>query len=363
MPQCRTISSKRLALMILPLFLISGGVAFSEEATVEYDCHGNAVEACYLFVSGPIEQETVVEVNRLLDSGIESFQVLFNSDGGDLNAGIALGRLIRERNYQTRIGVYQEFAVPTPGECLSACAYAFLGGTQRIIQEGSRIGFHQFLLGRNANFEGASGLVLGQRLSAGVITYMVEMGVDARLFAVASETVFSEMYFPEREARVEYDIETPIGFGQFYMEPYGSGVVAASRRLGPTHGYDRVDQLTVYCRNGLGQALLTVTGEGASAPSPDDVGYGVIVSEVANPTFDQWRGVRDNQVSIRVWTSAIGAHIEISFDPRNVPITDGSHWFSAYLAASRAAGGYHVASVQLNDMDRHMLRTALRLCI
>ena len=60
--------------------------------------------------------------------------VTFNSDGGNLVAGIQIGETIRMKNFGTW--------VPANKTCASACALAWLGGARRYMGSGSRIGFH-----------------------------------------------------------------------------------------------------------------------------------------------------------------------------------------------------------------------------
>jgi hypothetical protein len=128
------------------------------------------------------------------------------------------------------------FRTGNGAECLSACAYAFLGGTTRMVPEGNRIGFHQFALAGGARLPPGmvEGLLSESNEAAGaLVSYIVEMDVDARLFALASERVGGDMFFPRPEELVEYDVVTPKGFDHFRLEPYGAGVVAVSARLEP----------------------------------------------------------------------------------------------------------------------------------
>jgi hypothetical protein len=60
--------------------------------------------------------------------------VVLSSPGGNLIAGIEIGKLIRMRNFTTMVA--------GGDECSSACALAWLGGTKRLMFEGSLIGFH-----------------------------------------------------------------------------------------------------------------------------------------------------------------------------------------------------------------------------
>ena len=60
--------------------------------------------------------------------------VAFDSDGGNLLAGIAIGKTIRLKSLAT--------AVLDEQRCLSACAIAWLGGTPRFMGRTAHVGFH-----------------------------------------------------------------------------------------------------------------------------------------------------------------------------------------------------------------------------
>jgi hypothetical protein len=60
--------------------------------------------------------------------------VAFDSDGGNLLAGIAIGKTIRVKSLAT--------AVLDEQRCLSACAIAWLGGLPRLMGRTARVGFH-----------------------------------------------------------------------------------------------------------------------------------------------------------------------------------------------------------------------------
>jgi hypothetical protein len=60
--------------------------------------------------------------------------VLFRSDGGNLHAGIELGRAIRLKGFK--------ILVPDDVRCASACALAWLGGQTRFMSDRALVGFH-----------------------------------------------------------------------------------------------------------------------------------------------------------------------------------------------------------------------------
>ena len=65
---------------------------------------------------------------------IEKAVVVLNSHGGNLVAGIEIGKAIRLKEYST--------IVSKSGVCASSCALAWLGGIQRFMEPGAQVGFH-----------------------------------------------------------------------------------------------------------------------------------------------------------------------------------------------------------------------------
>jgi hypothetical protein len=72
--------------------------------------------------------------------------VVFDSHGGRLLQSLELGKAIRAAGLYTAVGRYDrdEQRFDRGGECISACAYAFLGGVQRDVDDYARLGVHQF---------------------------------------------------------------------------------------------------------------------------------------------------------------------------------------------------------------------------
>ena len=65
-------------------------------------------------------------------SALSKALVVLRSDGGNLVAGIRIGEAIRLKGFSTLV----------VERCASACALAWLGGTQRFMSAQARIGFH-----------------------------------------------------------------------------------------------------------------------------------------------------------------------------------------------------------------------------
>jgi hypothetical protein len=92
-------------------------------------------------------------------SSRDSALIVFNSDGGNLLAGLRIGQLIRIRQFAT--------LVPDSARCASACAIAWLGGTKRFMQSTALIGFHAAFLIENGivTETGAGNALVGAYLS------------------------------------------------------------------------------------------------------------------------------------------------------------------------------------------------------
>lgn len=242
-------------------------------------CAGNAYESCYMTGIGIITPDTPAEyLQHVSENGGKPF-IYLSSRGGSLKAGLELGRLFREHDMITLIGDeflmwkeetegrgtdgYDSFATNPEyknyepfQECNSACAYAFLGGTTRHIPSGTRLGFHQFSSTKASLDENTS-----QNLAAAILAYILEMGVDARLFISASTTDFEKMHYVTEAEAKEIGILRPEPFSDLVLEMYNGGIIAFSKRNTPLRPYDRTTQITFYCRSPAdAYAMLTTTG-------------------------------------------------------------------------------------------------------
>ena len=120
---------KRLGVLVLWAAVASASIAHA--ATVEVAAHGD--DRIVIF-SGPVQKTDIARMDVVLESGLRIREIRFDSRGGNLEAGIAIGERIRNRQVATRI---------TRGSiCASACVYAFLGGVIRMVDDGGRIGIH-----------------------------------------------------------------------------------------------------------------------------------------------------------------------------------------------------------------------------
>ena len=86
--------------------------------------------ATVLVAEGVIDEGTVPRLEQALRT-FRGNEIRLNSPGGDARIGNLAGRLIHARNVSTRI--------PAGAACASACAFMFMGGMMRYVDEGGQL--------------------------------------------------------------------------------------------------------------------------------------------------------------------------------------------------------------------------------
>jgi hypothetical protein len=133
----------------------SGGPSFGAEIKID---PASPKEFPAILISGVFEDGDDKKFTALaLD--IDNAMVLFESPGGNLLAGLNIGRAIRLKEFAT--------AVDAGVECASACGLAWLGGIKRYAHPDARIGFHAAYIENNgqATETGAGNALVGAYLN------------------------------------------------------------------------------------------------------------------------------------------------------------------------------------------------------
>jgi hypothetical protein len=248
---------------------------FSAEIFVVVGGADNAI-----VVEGEIVEGDALRLRRLLEeqgAGVGGYRIAFNSPGGNLVEGLKLGVTIREFGLSTSIGTIDRtfevvkseverntfFGVVEETEesfCASACAYAFLGGASRYILNDYKIGFHKFY------FDGGNSAILdqssindtlsdAQELMGALVFYLSHLGdIDTNILLEAIAADAEEMNWLSNSDAIKYKIIQNDHYEEFYLEPYKTGIVAASRIKDSSDGYrteleDIVAQATFFCKS------------------------------------------------------------------------------------------------------------------
>ena len=138
-------------------------------------------EKCELMIiyDAPINKSNVEKFMQSTASIPVGTAVLFNSMDGDLNSGIKLGQVLRQKRFNARIGrtkFIKKTLVETDGQCYSACVLAFAGGINRRIDPNDQLGIYAL----RANSKSVNENEMRQAIN-GLNTYFDQMGIDRRL--------------------------------------------------------------------------------------------------------------------------------------------------------------------------------------
>jgi len=209
----------------------------------------------------------------LVRVGKQQLPVIFNSSGGLRSEGFAIGRLLRQRGIKSIIGrtlpldcdryteadpkceglkqsgkKLQAELTTTFAICSSACGYAFLGGKERWVPPGARMGVHQ---GRALARKGDKTKVVetsAERQAAmekELRQYVREMGIDGKFVDAAEKIPNEKIEYLTRDQIIAFRIDaresqqTPWMYGRaitggyaalkFWIEAAGS-----TKRESPT---------------------------------------------------------------------------------------------------------------------------------
>lgn len=129
--------------------------------------------------------------------------VTFTSQGGNIISAMAYGRMIRSLGLST--------LQTRSSECASACALAFVGGITRYAEPGA-IGVHQSSFAPDDTTDGQRAVTAVQMITAHIMAYLGEMGVDPRLLQLSLSVPNDDMrYLTAREMKdykVTFNSET-----------------------------------------------------------------------------------------------------------------------------------------------------------
>ena len=220
-----------------------------------------------IFATGEIDANAGKRLAALIKSkNIPLHSNLYlHSPGGNLAAGMALGRVIREYRLHTYIGRFDpnlKYVGGAPGFCYSACATAFLGGVFRYWTNGSVYGVHRFY------WEGRSDkdADIAQILSATVVEYIRSMGVDTKIFALASQAGSSEIVTPSHETllalNVVNDGRNPV---KWTIESLSQGGAKAMYLKGEQETDNGMNKFMLVCVPGEPVLLYAIYDVGANA--------------------------------------------------------------------------------------------------
>ncbi|MDB5417303.1 MAG: hypothetical protein JWP50_722 [Phenylobacterium sp.] len=168
----RILQAHPIALALAALILLAAPPAAAMTFETITGPDACAARACIL-ANGDIDKDsgdqfaTFLRTNKIGAGGL----VVLNSQGGHLLQSLTLGNAIRKAGLSTTVALFDRATgrFRTGGRCASACAYAFLGGVQRYVELGAKIGVHQvFNLGDSSSLSASDGQWLMSMVAAHV---------------------------------------------------------------------------------------------------------------------------------------------------------------------------------------------------
>jgi hypothetical protein len=134
--------------------------------SAEAGCEPSCPE--WIAAQGKIEARTTARFKKIIDQlGPRKLPVIIHSGGGDMDASLAVGRLLRARNVDIAVGrtafvpcapkdvpcqknrakdIVEGRADDTLSICASACAFVLAAGERRFVGPRAFVGVHQILL-------------------------------------------------------------------------------------------------------------------------------------------------------------------------------------------------------------------------
>jgi hypothetical protein len=180
----------------IAILLAAGVYGTAASADLNFTSEATPDGLKFVLVSGNFALEDDLTTFRTVALTSNATAVSFNSPGGNVVKAIELGRLIRTLNLNT---------IQIRGlDCSSACALAFLGGVLRGAEPGS-IGVHKSSF-TDAALTAKDAVSAVQEMTAEVISFMIEMGVDPALLKLSLRYESDDIRYLSGSEMAEYRV-------------------------------------------------------------------------------------------------------------------------------------------------------------
>jgi len=156
-----------------------------------------------LMMNGAIEDGDAARFEAYLSSLTElPGAIAINSPGGNVDAALAVGRLIRAGEFDTAI---------LPGTaCLSSCPYMLAAGVERRVSLSGAVGLHQHYYETPGYMPVFLAVEDMQRSQGETMGYLIEMGVDPGVMIHGLTTPPNDIYVLVEEELTESRLATEI---------------------------------------------------------------------------------------------------------------------------------------------------------
>ncbi|MDM8566403.1 hypothetical protein QUF74_12240 [Candidatus Halobeggiatoa sp. HSG11] len=350
---------------------------------------GNALEALWIAAIGVIEEDTPEKFKQSIADGTK---IVLHSPGGNLVAGIKLGRQIRTQRLNTFIAnsinnpenrgpsggnPHNDFA---PGKCLSACAYAFLGGVDRIANidkknwgmfyhgmENSKIGFHKFyndaeitkaISAKQANLLIKFSLTHAQFISGLIVSYMVDMGIDANFISLINGNESNDIIYFSDTVLKKYNVINDRGFGRWNMTPYKDGILTYTLNNASSYAYNLVEKVGIFCDTKSQSPIIVL--DTFKSDSITDIEKSLPYNRNTHITIDGDEILIDGKNLKSIDMHSL--YVAIT-NKKLVRKLYNAKELSVYVEVPRVEGGWYTPSISINGIEKKMIKLALHECL
>lgn len=334
---------------------------------------GNLQTQVFFYLSGEVKLGDAAKFKAAwIDKGYDPDLAVvgLNSPGGSVVDGLEIGRFLRDRRATTVIldipssstdddfpYLMKELDSAKPGECYSSCALIFMGGLERIIPQGSNIGFHQFAFSdKQLNVDDVANA--SQQLSSSISSYLISMGASPKLFETMSNYPPHDMFKPSRIELDNLSITTSKTFKNFSLK-LNKGVISTSATNSlNAKDYELVHEIEFMCNDN--KPIINFYAENDSSGLQADA-----VSNFPDLVFG-WQLVTKNgthdfdNTDLRLVAQS-RLLVSLELDPTFVPeLFNGT--FEVRVNSARASGFFLSAVVDASD-NRAEIEHALKACM
>lgn len=132
-------------------------------------------------------------------------EIVLHSPGGSVPDSLDMARTIRTLKLVT--------SVPDNGYCASSCPLVFAGGEKRVAGKNSWIGVHRVYTLKGTIGTLQEGMAAAQDISARCQTFLIDMGIDPRVWIHAMTTPKERLYVFTPEELEEFRLATRVATG------------------------------------------------------------------------------------------------------------------------------------------------------
>ncbi|WP_162848037.1 hypothetical protein [Litoreibacter halocynthiae] len=168
---------------------------FEAERAAKYSIEPT-VDGRSLTLTGSLELGIVDHLKKRLEASPNVEQIVLNSSGGNIYQARGLANTIGQNGLNTLVLF----------ECNSACTTVFIGGAERQLAPGARLGFHQYRIDAAYTVLNAN-LVREQERDR---AYFLRSGVAAWFIDKMFDSQASEMWYPDLSELIDARVVTGV---------------------------------------------------------------------------------------------------------------------------------------------------------